>query len=932
MNTRIEQLKKLTNLFETNISQYKNPNYDEANSRTDFIDKLFALLDWDISNSQGFSEVYRDVVREDKVAIDGNKKAPDYSFRIGGTRKFFVEAKKPSINIKDVAEPAFQVRRYAYTAKLPLSILTNFAEFAVYDTRVKPNKIDNAGTARIFYCTYQEYEKKFDFIYNVFSKNAILKGSFDRYVEENKNKKGTLEVDEDLLNVIEEWRVELARNIALRNPAISIYNLNSAVQKTIDRIIFLRIAEDKGIEDENLLLTVAKTKNIYEKLLLLFKRADRKYNSGLFACFDWIEELIIDDNVLKNIIVNLYYPCPYEFSVLPVEILGSIYERFLGKTIRFKNIRNDTHTAVIEEKPEVKKAGGVFYTPRYIVDYITQNTVAEKIKGKTPEEISHFKICDPACGSGSFLVGAYQYLLRYHLHHYTQKGNIKGAVKKEKIYEAGFNSYRLTIAEKQRILTNNIFGVDIDPQAVEVTKLSLYLKLLEGEGKEAGERLFKYSDLTLLPSLEGNIKCGNSVIGTDFYDQGNLDLDDDARIKVNCFDWEKEFKPRMNANEEGLFDVVIGNPPYGAALMPSERDYLGKKFEIGNTDTAALLLFQAKRLLNSSGVTGFIIPKAFTYASNWKKARNMLLQDIIAVADCGKVWSNVKLEMSICVNQKGNKRDSFVYYKRNDEVIEKFGEKKRSFCAEFDLILNGVTDEETEIALKMKRNNKTLNDFIDNSRGAMSQDRVEEEGDIFVLGGKQIGKYFINTEKVKGKIKAKYVTDAKAKLEPNSILVQNIVAHIVRPTPHILITAALNNIVQPSEFIILDTINQLINKSGLSSKFILGIINSKLISWYAHHFIFANAIRTMHFDSTTTEKIPFPQIDLSKKADKKLRDNLVSLVDKMIELKQKESAEPNPDMKKIISRQIDGVDVLIDRGVYALYGLTKDEIKTVEGK
>jgi adenine-specific DNA-methyltransferase len=418
---KLEQLHSLVSLFSTNIAQYKSSQYDEANTRTDFIDKFFALLDWDISNNQAFSETYREVVREDKVKIDGSQKAPDYSFRIGGFRKFFVEAKKPAVNIKDAAEPAYQVRRYAYTAKLPLSILTNFEEFAVYDTRIKPDKNDKAGVARIFYCTFDQYEQQFEFICNTFSKNAILKGSFDKYIEENKNKKGTSEVDTELLALVEAWRVELAKNIAKNNSDLSVYNLNTAVQRIIDRIVFLRIAEDKGIEDENLLLSVAKTANVYEKLILLFTKANVKYNSGLFADVEWINDIHIDDKVLSNIIVNLYYPeCPYEFSVLPVEILGSIYERFLGKTIRFRAIKGDTHTAVIEEKPEVKKAGGVFYTPQYIVDYIVKNTVGEKIKNKTPDEIAAIKICDPACGSGSFLVGAYQYLLNYHLDYYTQ--------------------------------------------------------------------------------------------------------------------------------------------------------------------------------------------------------------------------------------------------------------------------------------------------------------------------------------------------------------------------------------------------------------------------------------------------------------------------------------------------------------------------------
>ncbi|MDR0569480.1 MAG: hypothetical protein LBG87_09785, partial [Spirochaetaceae bacterium] len=143
-----QTLKALIALFESNRDQYKSPQYDEANTRVDFIDKFFALLGWDVYNAQGFSEVYREAVREDKIAIAGGKKAPDCSFRIGGIRKFFQETKKPSVNLKDAAEPAFQLRRYSYTAKLPLAILTNFAEFAVYDTRIKPDKNDSPGTAR----------------------------------------------------------------------------------------------------------------------------------------------------------------------------------------------------------------------------------------------------------------------------------------------------------------------------------------------------------------------------------------------------------------------------------------------------------------------------------------------------------------------------------------------------------------------------------------------------------------------------------------------------------------------------------------------------------------------------------------------------------------------------------------------------------------
>ena len=172
-------LQGLKEKFEENAKQYKSALYDEAKTRLDFINEFFKLLGWDVNNSQGYSERYREVIVEDKVRIQGGQKAPDYSFRIGGTRQFFVEAKKPSVNVKTATEPAFQVRRYGYSAKLPLSILTNFEEFAVYDTRIKPEKTDDASVARIFYCTYQDYINNFDFLYNTFSKEAILKGRLD---------------------------------------------------------------------------------------------------------------------------------------------------------------------------------------------------------------------------------------------------------------------------------------------------------------------------------------------------------------------------------------------------------------------------------------------------------------------------------------------------------------------------------------------------------------------------------------------------------------------------------------------------------------------------------------------------------------------------------------------------------------------------------
>ena len=419
-------LHQLVQRFEDNLPAYRSGHYNEAQLRQEFLNPFFDALGWDVFNRQGYAEAYKDVVHEDAIKVSGGTRAPDYCFRAGGTRKFFVEAKKPSVNIKEDISPTFQLRRYAWSAKLPLSILTDFEEFAVFDCRSRPDRSDKASTGRLMMLTFREYLEKWDEIAAIFSREAVLKGSFDRYAEAATGKRGTAEVDDAFLAEIERWRDLLSRNIALRNPQLNQRELNYAVQMTIDRIIFLRIAEDRGIEPAEALRSATRSPNIYANLIQLFQRADQRYNSGLFHFHAEKEQtdapdkltpsLVIDDKPLKDILGNLYYPdSPYEFSVLPADILGQVYEQFLGKVIRL----TAGHHAIVEDKPEVKKAGGVFYTPTYIVDYIVKHTLGALLEDKKPGDKGvgkgePLRVLDPACGSGSFLLGAYQYLLDWY--------------------------------------------------------------------------------------------------------------------------------------------------------------------------------------------------------------------------------------------------------------------------------------------------------------------------------------------------------------------------------------------------------------------------------------------------------------------------------------------------------------------------------------
>ena len=661
----------LVRRFDQYYTKYTSPSYNEFQVRKEFIDPFFEALGWDVNNRSGLDERYKDVIHEDTVRVEASTKAPDYSFRIGGMRKFFVEAKKPAVNLKENPEPAYQVRRYAWSAKLPVSLLTDFEELIVYDCTAKPSPKEKASARRIGYYRYTDYIEKWDEIAAIFSKHGILTGGYDDYVESlrlSKGGKGTAGIDDAFLAEIEGWREILAKNIALRNKALSIRELNAAVQKTIDRIIFLRICEDRGIEEYGQLKRIAAGKDVYEQFKGLFCYADDRYNSGLFhfAAEPGREDpdtltlsLSIDDKTLKQIVGHLYYPdSPYEFSVFPADVLGQVYEQFLGKVISL----TPGHQAKVEEKPEVKKAGGVFYTPTYIVEYIVKRTVGNLVEGKDPKAVAGLHVLDPACGSGSFLLGAYQYLLDWHLAWYMDNlvpllsGGAKmtdpavlallpvkpapaksGRGRKKRgdeyilpVYQATDTDWRLTTEEKKRILLNNIYGVDIDPQAVEVTKLSLLLKVLEGEKSERIGKQLTIAGERVLPSLHENIKCGNSLVGPDIYNDVQVTLDDEETIfRINAFDWNRAFPAIMQA---GGFDAVIGNPPYvriqamkeWAPVEVEAYKKLYRSASKGNYDIYVVFVERGLQLLNKRGHLGYILPHKFFNAQYGKPLRGLI--------------------------------------------------------------------------------------------------------------------------------------------------------------------------------------------------------------------------------------------------------------------------------------------------------------------
>lgn len=641
---RPHDLLQLIERYRDNRDSYQDGHYNETQLRREFVDPLFKMLGWDVTNEQGWAERYKEVIHEDSIKVEGSTKAPDYCFRVGGARKFFVETKKPAWNLRDASSPAYQLRRYAWSAKLPISVLTDFEEFVVYDCRQRPRVEDAAGVARILYLTWEEYFDRWPEIDDVLSKEAVLKGAFDRYAETATDKKGTEEVGAAFLQEIETWREKLARSLAKKNKDLTQRELNFSVQRIIDRVIFLRICEARGLEEYSQLRALLKYENPYKELTTLFRRADERYNSGLFH-FEQEkgrEErpdrltlgLNVEPSVLKGIVQHLYYPeSPYEFSVLPADILGQVYEQFLGKVIRL----TPSHQAKVDEKPEVRKAGGVYYTPTHVVEFIVSATLGPLLEGRSPRQISGegsgadahpLRVLDPACGSGSFLIAAYQYLMDWYLSAYTAKNPerwTKG--KSPRIFQAKSGDWVLTIDERKRILLSHIYGVDVDAQAVEVTKLSLLLKVLEGEYHESipARRLFHER---ALPDLGFNIKRGNSLIDTDFAEELQLNLDVTPEEPIAPFNWSEEF---ASVFADGGFDCVIGNPPYVDSewmvrFLPTTRSYCSQRYRAasGNWDLFCVFIERALQLCRPGGFSSLIVPNKLISANYAAGAREVL--------------------------------------------------------------------------------------------------------------------------------------------------------------------------------------------------------------------------------------------------------------------------------------------------------------------
>ena len=941
------RVKELVANFKQNESFYLAPAYNEADARKDFIDKFWIALGWDVNHEEQTDPYKQEVKVERSVTTSEFRKRADYAFLAPNYRdvRFFVEAKKPHAGI-DNPFFYFQTIRYGWNSHVPISVLHDFEGIRVLDCRYKPDIKTALGHA-LFKYHYDDYadKEKFRTIYYLFSREAVTNGSIQEFAKglpklsRRRAVRGITpdehqSIDESFLQELDNFREELARAYKRKNPELDSIELTEVTQRTLDRLVFMRFLEDKLIEADPLIENLQKKGKSWNNFVATSRRLDRVYNGIIFKEHTLLDsdKFKADEKVFDKISQSLSHrESPYDFNAIPIHILGSIYERFLGKVI----IATDKR-ARVEEKPEVRKAGGVYYTPEYIVRYIVDTTVGKLIEGKTPAEIQEMRFADIACGSGSFLLGVYDMLLRYHTAYYNRtKRNREAGIKAGGIQKRD-GTLQLSLLQKRQILLNNIYGVDVDPQAVEVAQLSLYLKLLEDETIASAHTQQRALHQALLPSLSKNIVCGNSLIGWDIL-EGKL-FDSGEERKLNPMNFEDAFPEVM---KRGGFDAIVGNPPWGAELLTDAKSYLLKRYPTvpsKTKDTYLYFVFRALQMLASNARFGFIIPNTWLLINNAVDVRREILNyDVAEIIDHGDgVFKQATVESCtlILTNSQGQ-RDTCraVRYRKGKVVVDHIVKKEIWRSDELCRIILDLDQETFRLLQKLKRLGSAFDEEcqiiwgikpyqvgygeppqtreILEKRVFHSPTKLGEDWKPLLVGG-DVDRYvceFPGNQFIKYGKWLMYPSNESLMLQPKILLRQT--------------SDSLRACYEDQKYYCQNSVF-IIHSATVNLKYLLGLLNSKLLQFV---YSLGNPQSSKVFAEikpSVIKELPIANADCGR------RDRMVYLVDQMLEAKKQLASARSERDKTFYENKCATLDRQIDNLVYELYDLTPEEIVIIE--
>lgn len=727
------------------LSQFERDQKKERQVQNHFIEPLFEALGWDTQDDQ---------VTPEQTTLVGDA---DYSLSLHGREQFYIEAKRFSkdldgtrrVNGEEQSFPE-QAIDYAWHRRVDWAVLTNFEELRLYWTHVSK---DNPEDGLVFKLNFKEFTAPHGLDrLSKLAKNNVAEGSL-KALELSRERKP---ITGEILNVLSDFRLRLTKDIYENNDDVQLDEVRESVQRILDRLVVLRFAADRSIIPQRNLRSRLENwqeksldkelEPLWEELRSLFTGFYRKFGTSLFAPHA-CDDLHVSNEVLEDLILTLD---EYRFEVISSDILGSIYEDYLGHAIEERGKELE-----LISKGEHRWDDGIYYTPTPVVEYIVESTVGSHLESimsdvrghldqdpadfeaarEAFDQIQQVRVLDNACGSGTFLIKAYDQFVECYEEYKRLVNDAQKSVNGSEHGHVDVSSFSgaQTIGNYETdILENNIYGVDRDQQAVEIASMNLILRSLTKKNE--------------LPEMIGeNLQSGNSLLNGSEEEVAELCGSD---VASNAIDWDQAF-PQVS--DEGGFSCIVGNPPWGAD-MDEYEEWLE---ESGNYDLATgqynsytMFLELGSNLLREDGSLGYIIPDSI-FNDDYEGLRRWLLDNhqVNEVHKMGEgLFENVYhptailrftkkepiLELPVRVSILKKEDRKKIMGPRNEAlkriIAEKSDSKKqRRFVEddEYELLL-WATERDYEIMEKMHEGTVPWDKVIDNGRG----DETGKSGNI----------------------------------------------------------------------------------------------------------------------------------------------------------------------------------------------------------
>jgi len=874
----------------------KYKSFTEDDTCRVFLLPLFNALGWDTESKERPDEV-----KSQKEA--GGRKRVDYSFNISGSSVLFLEAKQLSADLYD-SQYVDQAINYGINKGVKFVVLSDFEGLMVFNCLVKRKRPQEK---KVIELKYTEYLSKLDVLW-LLSRDSIANNKLNEYAEKLGHLENRAPINDILLQKFLKWRDKLIRQISSDNSYLTKEDVAECVQKLLNRLIFIRTCEDRQIEEGYHLRNLLKewqsdsSKRLHEMLRNVYDDFNEGYNSNLFAKHE-LDKIKISDDLLYDIIRGLYEDQKedidkIDFEAIDADILGSIYEQYLG-TIQKEHGDNTK-----------RKSQGIYYTPKYIVDYIVKNTLGkvidDLIRNKEYSKISKLKVLDPACGSGSFLLNALQVFDEA----YAKTPEDKDYPKMRKI----------------KALKLNIYGVDLDEEAAELTKLNLLLSAVSARMK--------------LPNLDHNIECGNSLI-------------DDPKVAGDkAFDWKKRFPEVMDKGNGSGFDVIIGNPPYifarGGNFPEHIKQYYYNKYKLAGYQLNTYLLFidLAYNMLKEGAYLGFIVPNTWLTIDTFSQLRKFMLKhsgDLQIINIYDKVFQAANVDTCLLLFRKTSPSKVTLGEFRDGElnIFDKFSPSKFKDNKYIINISLTKSKNKSHLLNKINASSKMLNKYATVSTGIkayqVGKGRPKQtegvkasrkfhstkklnKSYIEYLTGSDVGRYCLGWS-------GEYISFGDWLAEPRKSVPFEKERILIRQIPS-LPPYSINGVFT-DKYYINDINSMVIFDFKVNPLYLLAVLNSRVTSfWFVNTF---DKFQRKIFPQFKVKELAVFPIPLASKDDQKMISKkakiMLDLKGRFEKVRDKQTSETER-----LKRQIEETDKEIDGLVFRLYGLTKEEIAVVEGE